>query len=115
MRAPLNLSLNHRLTDAPLPILVQVSLTLGLALAVLAFGGTETIAFAIVQLLLFGAAAIFVAGAPESAFRPTARSVVVPAVLTGVVLLQLCPLPVSWLHRFAGPRSFPGGCPHGLL
>ena len=91
--------------DAPLTILVQVSLTLGLALAVLAFGGTETIAFAIVQLLLFGAAAIFVAGAPESAFRPTARSAVVPAVLTGVVLLQLCPLPVSWLHRFAGHEA----------
>ena len=91
--------------DAPLTILVQVSLTFGLVLAVLAFGGTETIAFTGVQLLLFGAAAIFVAGAPESAFRPAARSVVVPAVLTGVVLLQLCPLPASWLHRFAGREA----------
>ena len=93
------------LIDAPLTMLVQVSLTLGLVLAVLAFGGTETIAFAIVQLLLFGTAAIFVAGAPESGFRPTARSVVVPAVLTAVVLVQLCPLPVSWLHRFAGREA----------
>ncbi len=92
-------------TDAPLTIPLQASLTLGLVLAVLAFGGTETIAFAIVQLLLFGAAAFFVASAPESVFRPAARSLVVPAVLTAVVLFQLCPVPVSWLHRFAGREA----------
>jgi putative inorganic carbon (hco3(-)) transporter len=84
-----------------LATLVQVSLTLGLALAVLAFGGTGTISSAIVQLLFFGMAAYFVARAPDTAFRPSAKLIIVPTVLAGVVLLQLCPFPQSWLHRFA--------------
>ena len=94
--------------DAPLAILVQASLTVGLALAVLAFGGTDKIAFAIVQLLLFGAAAFFVASAPGTAFLSSAKLVAVPAVLAGIVLLQLCPLPESWLHRLAGRETSSG-------
>ncbi len=95
--------------DAPATIVVQVSLTLGLALAVLAFGGTEPISFAIVQILFLGAAAFFIAAAPESAFRPPAKLIAVPAMLTGIVLLQLCPLPESWLHRLAGRETSPAG------
>jgi putative inorganic carbon (hco3(-)) transporter len=101
--------------DAPIAILVQTSLTVGLALAVLAFGGTGKISFAIVQLLFFGAAAFFVASAPESVFRSSAKSIVVPAVLTSVVLLQLCPLPQSWLHRFAGRETPMAGMRAGYL
>jgi putative inorganic carbon (hco3(-)) transporter len=85
--------------------LAGASLILGLALAVLAFGGTGRISFAIVQLLFFGMAAFFVARAPESAFRSSANLLAVPAILTAVVLLQLCPLPESWLHRFAGRQA----------
>jgi putative inorganic carbon (hco3(-)) transporter len=92
-------------TDAPLTVLIQVSLTLGLAVAVLAFGGTGKISFAIVQLLFFGVAVFFVASAQEFAFRSSVKLIVVPAVLTAVVLLQLCPLPDSWLHRFAGRET----------
>jgi putative inorganic carbon (hco3(-)) transporter len=101
--------------DAPLAILVQTSLTVGLALAILAFGGTGKISFAIVQLLFFGVAAFFVASAPESAFRSSAKLVVVPAVLTAVVLLQLCPPPDSWLHRFAGRETPMAGMHAGYL
>jgi len=101
--------------DAPIAILVQTSLTVGLALAVLAFGGTGKISFAIVQLLIFGMAAFFIASAPESAFRSSAKLIVVPAVLTAVVLLQLCPLPDSWLHRFAGREAPMAGMHAGYL
>jgi len=89
--------------------LAGLSLILGLALAVLAFGGAETASFAVVEVLFFGAAALFVAIAPESAFRSSLKSLAVPAALTGVVLLQLCPLPESWLHRFSGRKVFLAG------
>jgi putative inorganic carbon (HCO3(-)) transporter len=98
--------------DARIAILVQTTLTVGLGLAVLAFGGTDKIAFAIVQLLFFGTAAFFVARAP---FRSSAKLIVVPAVLTSVVLLQLCPLPESWLHRFAGRGPSAAGIATGYL
>ncbi|MGD0402571.1 MAG: O-antigen ligase family protein [Candidatus Acidiferrales bacterium] len=101
--------------DAPIAILVQTSLTVGLALAVLAFGGTGKISFAIVQLLFFGVGAFFVASAPESAFRLSAKSLVIPALLTSVVLLQLCPLPESWLHRTAGRETPMAGVLAGYL
>jgi putative inorganic carbon (hco3(-)) transporter len=101
--------------DAPIAILVQTSLTVGLALAVLAFGGTGKTSFAIVQLLFFGMAALFVASAPESAFRSSANLLAVPAILTIIVLLQLCPLPQSWLHRFAGRETPMAGMRAGYL
>lgn len=101
--------------DAPIAILVQTSLTVGLALAVLAFGGTGTISLGIVQLLFFGMAAFFIARAPESVFRSSAKLVAVPMVLTAIVLLQLCPLPESWLHRFAGRETPMAGMRTGYL
>jgi putative inorganic carbon (hco3(-)) transporter len=101
--------------DAPRAGLVQASLTVGLALAVLAFGGTGKVSFAIVQLLFFGMAAFFVARAPESAFRSSANLLAVPAILTIIVLLQLCPLPQSWLHRFAGRETPMAGVRAGYL
>ncbi len=79
--------------------LAALSLILGLALAVLAFGGAETILFSVVEVFFFGVAALLVVIAPVSAFRSSLKSLAVPAALTGVVLLQLCPLPESWLHR----------------
>jgi putative inorganic carbon (hco3(-)) transporter len=112
---PAGFVLEQSSIDAPTAVLVQVSLAVGLALAVLAFGGTNKIVFAIVQLLFFGMAAFFFAGAPESAFRPSAKLVVVPAVLAGVVLLQLCPFPESWLHRFAGRQAYPAVMSTGYL
>jgi O-antigen ligase len=101
--------------DAPIAILVQTSLTVGLALAVLAFGGTGRISFGIVQLLFFGVAAFFVTSGPESAFRSSAKLIVVPALLTAVVVLQLCPLPDSWLHRVAGRGTSAAGISTGYL
>src|SRR3984957_1617421 len=81
--------------------LAEISLILGLALTVLAFGGVETISFSIVEILLFGSATWFLATSGRSAVPFSKTIVLVPAVLAGIVLLQLCPLPSSLLHRFA--------------
>jgi O-antigen ligase len=89
-------------TDRHWAIFVQISLTAGLALAVLAFGGTGTISLAIVQLLLFATAAFCLASTPESTFPSFAKLFAVPAMLGGIVLLQICPLPESLVHRFDG-------------
>jgi O-antigen ligase len=74
-------------------------LTVGVFLAVLAFGGTEPASFALVECFFFGAAAFFLATRAELFVCFTGRALLVPAALVGVVLLQLCPLPAQWLVR----------------
>ena len=81
--------------------LAEISLILGLALAALAFGGAETISFSLVEILLFGAAAWLLATSERSTLLFSKKIVLVPAVLAGIVLLQLCPLPSFLLHRVA--------------
>jgi O-antigen ligase len=82
--------------------LAEISLILGLALAVLAFGGAETISFSLVEILFFGAAAWLLATSGRSTLLFSKKIVLVPAVLAGIVLLQLCPVPQTLLHLFAG-------------
>src|SRR5580658_10458403 len=81
--------------------LAEISLILGLAIAVLAFGGVETISFSIVEVIFFGTAALLFVTSPEITL-PSRMIVLIPVVLSGIVLLQLCPLPASLLHRVAG-------------
>jgi len=100
---------------ASLTTLVQVALTLGLALSVFAFGGTEKVSFGIVQLLFFGVASFIVVRATDSVFRLSAKAVAVPVVLSGIVLLQLCPFPESWLHHFVGCETSIVGMRTGYL
>jgi O-antigen ligase len=82
--------------------LAEISLILGLALAVLAFGGAETISFSIVEILLFGTAAWFLVTSGRNTFPFSKKIVLVPVFLAGIVLLQLCPLPSFLLQRLAG-------------
>jgi len=82
--------------------LAETSLILGLAIAVLAFGGVETISFSIVEVIFFGAAALLLATSPKITLSSSGKTALVPAVLCAIVLLQLCPLPSSLLHRVAG-------------
>lgn len=81
---------------------IEATLIVGVVVAVGAFGGTEPLSFALVEILFFAVAAWFL-------FRPgiAARSVpaiyfAIPAVLVGLVLLQLCPLPASFVSQFSG-------------
>lgn len=87
---------------------VEVSLILGIVLAVGAFGGTEPASFSVVEILFFAVAAWLVIN-PKAIARPVPPSYfVVPALLTALVLLQLCPLPSSFLSRFAGRVGYGG-------
>jgi O-antigen ligase len=94
--------------------IVEVSLILGVVLAVLAFGGTEPISFALVQVLFLGVAALLVASPKGVTTSVSWQALVVPAVLTSVVLLQLCPLPVRLLERLAEHRG-PAGVQFACL
>ena len=80
---------------------LEGSLILGVVVSVLAFGGAEPISFAIVQLILLGAAAVVILRGAEPMGPFAWHAFMIPSLLTGVVLLQLCPLPASWLTRFA--------------
>jgi O-antigen ligase len=82
--------------------LAEISLILGLAISVLAFGGVETISFSIVEVIFFGTAALLLVTSPEITLPSPRMIVLIPVVLSGIVLLQLCPLPASLLHRVAG-------------
>lgn len=84
--------------------IAEASLIFCVTAAVLAFGGTEPISFAIVQILLLGAVlAVLVAG-KDFEWAGSLRSAAVPASLIGFVTLQLVPLP-SVLVRLLRPDS----------
>ncbi|MGB8543294.1 MAG: O-antigen ligase family protein [Candidatus Acidiferrales bacterium] len=95
--------------------LAEISLILGLAIAVLAFGGVETISFSIVEVIFFGAGAFLLATSPKITLPSSGKIVVIPAVLCAIVLLQLCPLPSSLLHRVAGRDVAQPGIRAGYL
>src|SRR5580700_7921587 len=82
--------------------LAEISLIVGLAIAVLVFGGVEAISFSIVEVIFFGTAAWLLVTSPEITLPSSKKTVFIPVVLSGIVLLQLCPLPASLLHRVAG-------------
>lgn len=86
---------------------VEASLILGITLAVLAFGGTEPASFALVEVLLLGVSALLVANPSGVALSALWRALLVPAAVLCVILVQLCPLPVHLLERFAA-RENPG-------
>lgn len=86
--------------------LAEISLIVGMAFAVLEFGGTEPASFAAVEVLLAGVAIIFLAR-PRWMRPPfSMQGFLVPALLMGVVLVQLCPFPVPWIRPSAVGSSF---------
>jgi O-antigen ligase len=69
--------------------------------AVLAFGGTEPVSFAVIEVLLLVGAGVAVFGLRGVGSREWWRAGVVPAALVGVVALQLVPFParvLGWLR-----------------
>lgn len=72
-------------------------------LAVLAFGGTEPLGFAVVQVVLLGLVGLVVLAAGRTNWETTGVPVVVPMVLVALVLAQLIPLSgSSHGHAHAG-------------
>jgi O-antigen ligase len=82
--------------------LVEGSLVLGAIFAVLAFGGTEPVSFTIVEFLFLGLGVLLVVRPGSLPTGFSLRAFVVPALLLGAVLLQLCPFPAIWSRRIAG-------------
>jgi O-antigen ligase len=87
---------------------VETSLIVGVILAVAAFGGTEPISFAVVEILFFAIAAWLLLRPGWIAASVRARHFVVPALLAALALLQLCPLPATLLSRFVGRSNYGG-------
>jgi O-antigen ligase len=88
---------------------LEAALISGVILAVICFGGTETISFAAVE-ILFLAMAAWLAIKPDhtsGALRPA--HLVVPALLLAIGLLQLCPLPEGLFRLLGAPRNSHGG------
>jgi O-antigen ligase len=89
---------------------VEAALIVGVAWAVLSFGGTEPVSLAAVEILFFAVAAWLVVK-PGTVSIPLKRGYfVAPVLLTAVALLQLCPLPARLLMRLAWHRA---SVPHG--
>jgi O-antigen ligase len=80
---------------------IEASLMLCITAAVLAFGGTEPISLAMIEVLLLGTAAAALYGLKNLESRSSWQAAWVPAALVGLVALQLVPLPVraaEWLR-----------------
>jgi len=82
--------------------LAEASVIFAAVFAVAAFGGAEPSSFAVVEILLLGTAAFFVAFPGYAPAAVPHRNMAVPMALGLLVLFQLSPLPASWLERFAG-------------
>src|SRR5580704_7234981 len=87
--------------------------------AVLAFGGTEPVSFAVIEVVLLGGAGVALFGSRQVGWRERWRVGVVPGALVGVVALQLVPFPVrvlGWLRpgEAAWKADLPDGAATGF-
>jgi O-antigen ligase len=82
----------------------EASLIFCVTAAVLAFGGTEPISIAVVEVVLLGTVLAVLIGSKDFAWAGSLRSVAVPAALIGLVIFQLVPLP-GVLVRLQRPDS----------
>jgi O-antigen ligase len=73
--------------------IAEASLIFCVTAAVLAFGGTEPISFAVVEMVLLGAVLALLVGSKDFDWAGSLRSAAVPAALIGLVIFQLVPLP----------------------
>jgi O-antigen ligase len=73
--------------------IAEASLIFCVTAAVLAFGGTEPILFAVVGIVLLGAVLAVLVGSRDLEWAGSWGSAAVPAALIGLVIFQLVPLP----------------------
>jgi O-antigen ligase len=73
--------------------IAEASLIFCVTAAVLAFGGTEPISFAVVEIVLLGAVLAVPIGSKDLEWAGSLGSAAVPAALIGLVIFQLVPLP----------------------
>ena len=78
--------------------IAEASLIFCVTAAVLAFGGTEPMSFAVVEMVLLGAVLAVLVGSKDFEWAGTWRTAVVPAALIGLVIFQSVPLPGGLLR-----------------
>jgi O-antigen ligase len=85
---------------------IEAALIVGVVVSVAAFGGTEPLSFALVEILFFAVAAWMLARPKATGTSVPAIYFAVPAALTALVLLQICPLPAGFVSRFARRAAY---------
>src|SRR6267143_1954266 len=80
--------------------LLEIGLVGAVGVAVLAFGGTAPLFFAITQVIILGLGVLFILSGQVSRITSTHIPIVSPLLLFAFVLLQVCPLPVSLAPLF---------------
>src|SRR5256885_13390761 len=80
--------------------LLEVGLTVAVCVAVLAFGGTAPSFFAVTQVIILGLGVLFVVSGQFSRVISIHIPIASPLLLLALVLLQVCPLPVSLAPLF---------------
>jgi O-antigen ligase len=84
--------------------IAEASLIFCVTAAVLAFGGTEPISFAVVEIVLLGAVLVVLVASKDFEWAGSLRTAAVPLSLIAVVIFQLVPLP-AMLVRLLRPDS----------
>jgi len=92
--------------------MVEVGLVGAVGVAVLAFGGTVPSFFAVTQVVILGLAAVFLLSGRLSQVTPIQFPVACSLSLVALVLLQVCPLPVSLARLFGRTANDLLGGPH---
>ena len=85
--------------------LLEAGLIVAVCVAVLAFGGTAPSFFAVTQVIIFGLGVVFLLSRRFSRDTSFHVPVATPLLLVALVLLQLCPLPVSLAPMFGRARD----------
>ncbi len=80
--------------------IAEVGLISAVVLAVLAFGGTEPLAFSVVQILLLGLGVLLLVTYSTPGVGKPKLPVAIPLFLVALVLLQIVPLPASVIQPF---------------
>src|SRR5205807_672883 len=85
--------------------LLEAGLIVAVCVAVLAFGGTAPSFFAVTQVIIFGLGVVFLLSRQSSRDTSFHIPIACPLLLVALVLLQLCPLPVSLAPMFGRVRD----------
>jgi len=84
---------------------LEAGLIGAVCVAVLAFGGTAPSFFAVTQVIILGLGVVFLLSGKYSRLVAVRIPVVSPLLLVALVLLQICPLPVSLAPIFGRARD----------
>ncbi len=89
--------------------IIEIGLISAVVLAVLAFGGTEPLAFSVVQVVLLGLGILLLVAYDTPRVGKPRLPVAIPLFLVALVLLQIAPLPASVVRLFHNTGNQPSG------